>query len=300
MSAHAAAHGREAGSIRRETSVLARDAFRAHLATTLGYGDEPLRGDLRLVEDLGLDSLEMFELILALDALGVELEPAELALLHTVDELYRAYVERVAVKAPSPTPAAARAPLVGRRAALRPVAPPDYDFLYRLSNDDRVAAFWRHRGRSVSPEQFAAVLWQSVLVQYLVTEAGYGERPLGLVAAYEADLRNGTAHLAMLLEPGVHGQGWPFEAGVLFLHHLFAMWPLRKLYAHVLTPIAETLDAALGRLFVEEGRLRAHEYVAGAWRDLHILAVHRADWDTLAGSLLAPILAGSRPTEVDS
>jgi RimJ/RimL family protein N-acetyltransferase/acyl carrier protein len=298
-----APRGEPARLVRAEPD-LSPDAFRARLADELCLDPDALRSETRFVEDLAFDSVRMLELALVLDVLGVSADAEDLKRIASVQDAYDMYVDRTAVwlygeqgadelpwdagtaqgTSGPPLPS-----LRSRRTRQRPVVRSDYPYLYDLTQRRDAVVLWRHRGRCLSPESFPATLWRSVLIQHVVVHAA-NATPVGFVSAFDADLRSGTAHLDVVLDPCVQGQGWPYEAAVLFVDHLFRWWPLRKLYVRSLTPLGQSLGSGLGRVFVEEGRLVEHEYVDGTWADLHLLATTRRLWDEHAPRLIERIV----------
>jgi hypothetical protein len=108
-------------------------------------------------------------------------------------------------------------PLSGRRVRLRAVVASDYDFLFMLAADERTGPHWRYRGLPPRPEEFVRDLWQGVLVQFLVERIDTKER-VGLVVAYEANLRDAHCHLGALFRADT--RVWPLEAMVLFVNFL--------------------------------------------------------------------------------
>ncbi len=300
LDSHEHIHGQSARLARADPD-LSPEAFRARLADELCLDPATLTPETRFVEDLAFDSVRMLELALFLDVLGVTASTEDLKRISSIDDAYQLYVDKTALwcfgdltatyLVPSdehPEPPPPIHPLWSRRTRQRPVVRADYDFLYDLTQRRDPVVFWRHRGRCVGPEAFPSLLWRSVLIQHVIVHAKTSS-PVGLVAAYDADLRSGTAHLDVAVEPSVHGQGWPYEAVVLFIDHVFRWWPLRKLYLESLRPLTQSLGDGLTRIFVEEGCLTAHEYVGGAWVDLHLLAATRQRWDEHAPRLLERI-----------
>lgn len=161
--------------------------------------------------------------------------------------------------------------------ALRPIDPGDYAPLRRLELSLTLGPRWRHRGATPSPEAFAQTLWSGVLAQYLV-DVGRGGQPLGLVTAYGADLQSGTAWLAFARFPGT-GHPAAFAIGARrFVDHLFATWPLRKLYAEVLAPNLAAFEGVTDRVFVAEGCHRDHAFLDGSYVDQHLYALWREQW----------------------
>jgi len=171
--------------------------------------------------------------------------------------------------------------LVGRRASLRPVFPADYDWLYEISCSPAIGYRWRNRGATPSPEAFVESLWRGVLAQFMI-ERNDDREAIGNVFAYNADLRNGHASVGVMVNPDVSGRGWGLEGAGLFVDYVFKVWNLRKIYAEAPGFNFEQFRSGAGRLFREEGLLRNHDYYDGRYWDLHILAIDRSDWQTLA------------------
>src|SRR5207248_435856 len=111
-------------------------------------------------------------------------------------------------------------PLIGKRVSLRTIVPQDYDFLYELSTSSELGFRWRHRGTTPSPESFVQNLWHGVLAQFVIETTGGGD-PIGYITSFDANFRNRTAQLAMLLVPELLGKGWTLEAAILFINYLF-------------------------------------------------------------------------------
>lgn len=71
-----------------------------------------------------------------------------------------------------------------------------------------------------------------------VTHRREDHRPFGLLQFYQFNAESGFGYLSFILDPEFIGQGWPIEALVLFINHLFVSRNLRKLYM-------ETADSSL-------------------------------------------------------
>jgi RimJ/RimL family protein N-acetyltransferase len=71
------------------------------------------------------------------------------------------------------------------------------------------------------------------------------------------------------------------EAAGLLLAHLFERYPLRKVYGMAFEQTRPT--RGWGRFFREEAHLRQHVWFRGRYWDEYVLAVHRVDWEQLAG-----------------
>jgi RimJ/RimL family protein N-acetyltransferase len=186
--------------------------------------------------------------------------------------------------------AAARPPATqGRRIALRPVNPSDYDFLFHLSTTPSMTYRWRTRGHTPSPEEFQSMLWAGVLCQFIIERSNDGE-PLGLITAYNADMGNGTCYLAMIVQGRKEVSLWSLDALALFLNYLFVSWNLRKVYAETSELSSWTFASGAGHYFRVEGTMPEHEYYDGRYWDRYVLAFWRRDWDALLPELLPRLL----------
>ncbi|MGQ0826605.1 MAG: GNAT family N-acetyltransferase [Actinomycetota bacterium] len=169
-------------------------------------------------------------------------------------------------------------PLIGRRVRLRPVYPTDYEYLYMLATHEAVNHRWRFRGTLPSPEAFSQLLWQNTLVQFIV-EHKESEQRIGHMSAFNANERSGWCHIGVVLDPALSHMGWALESLALFLDHLFSAFNFRKLYGEILQTAFEDVASGAGRWFQVEGRLGAHEYWDGEYRDLVVVALYRDQWE---------------------
>ncbi|MFK0295380.1 GNAT family N-acetyltransferase [Streptomyces sp. NPDC090442] len=81
------------------------------------------------------------------------------------------------------------------------------------------------------------------------------------------------------------------DVHALTINFAFAMWRLRKVYVHRTSPDAAALGlgAATADLVRAEAVLPDHTYFHGRLWDVHLLAVHRDDWNTHGAPLLKQI-----------
>ena len=80
----------------RPASVLDFGSFTQYLSDGLQLEDEAFEENSRLVEDLGLDSFDLVELLTLVEELGVRL-PDDVAVgLDTVGDVYREYAQHAA------------------------------------------------------------------------------------------------------------------------------------------------------------------------------------------------------------
>ncbi|MHB8318674.1 MAG: GNAT family N-acetyltransferase [Acidimicrobiales bacterium] len=168
--------------------------------------------------------------------------------------------------------------LTSSRITLREVLPSDYMFLYKIAADPVNGYRWRFRNSIPSFEEFVGTMRSpGMLMQLLVVSATSGQ-PFGVVICYKADFRNKHAHIAVQGHQRVLFRGLMLEAARLFIDLLFTRYEFNKLYAETYGFSLETFRSVLKGPFVEEGRMRNHEWYLGKWWDLSIIAVYREDW----------------------
>lgn len=167
------------------------------------------------------------------------------------------------------------APMRGRHVQLRPVAPEDYRLLQRLDVGE-LSLRWRTRGATPSPEQWAQLLWNSVLAQFMVVRVS-DRRPVGLVIAYRPSFQDGYAHLGAVAIERSRSPLMMFGCA-LFLDYVFTCWNLHKLYFELPEWNLKQFESALRKYCKLEGRLREHLYYDGRHWDELVLAIYRQDW----------------------
>lgn len=139
----------------------------------------------------------------------------------------------------------------------------------------------RFGGGTPSPEKVATSLWESVLAQFVMETSSTAE-PFGLAAITSPNFRDGFAYLSAMGQPDALGSGLVAEGALLAFHYAFLTWPFRKIYMESTEQSYAHIQSGLGHFFCEEGRLRQHTFVQGAYSDLMILAVYRETWAKLA------------------
>lgn len=122
--------------------------------------------------------------------------------------------------------------------------------------------------------------------QFLVTldgaDAGPGQpddadvRRIGAVDVRDADWKR--PELGYWLIPEVHGEGYGTEAVALVLDHVFRTYDTPAVGATAMdfNEASRGLLESLG--FTEEGVVRKHRFVDGAYRDLYQYGLLRSEW----------------------
>lgn len=267
------------------TAVAALEPFDA-FATAVGQRlARPVDGwapnDL-LVDRLAWDSLRILEVLGWLRELGIELPEELIGELRTLGDLHHYVVTiggRVEEAAPPP-----RQPLVGPRVRLIPLTAQHEAQALALYTTGSHLTRYRLRGATPSPEAFRQALWDRVLAQFVIAAA---DKVVGLVSAFQADMRNRHAHIAVVAHPEAP-PGVGMEGTALLIEHLFTEFDLRKVYAEVMAPNGETFLSGAGRVFEVEGRLTAHEYLDGQYHDMLVMAISRERWSAHVDRLLGP------------
>ncbi|MDT3444898.1 GNAT family N-acetyltransferase [Pseudofrankia sp. BMG5.37] len=276
------------------------DQVRAAIADRFGLAGEELSDDVRFVEDLGFDSLQM----LALHNIAADLGAEEVGdgQFETLGEL-RALCQpahgygRDGPGKPNPNGAGGpgvwgdvtsathgRAPLTSplSTAAFELSQPgrPDLPFLYALATSSETGYRWRYHGRIPPMEKFEADLWQNVLAQFVVRRRADGE-PVGQIVCYAPDLNNGHASLGAVFTPRVSGSGQALQVVRLFLDYIFANWRFHKIYLEIPEHNYDAIRSGDGKAFEIEVRLKRHLFHGGRYWDQLILAVTRERFQEL-------------------
>lgn len=177
--------------------------------------------------------------------------------------------------------------LQGRRVAIRPVVPSDYELLYLHETGSE------HGARGVlggSTPPFADWLQQrsrGVLAQHII-ESRNEHRPLGMASVFSADFQHGHAHIAVLSFRAESPSPLVMIGLGLFLRHTFSCWPFHKIYLDVAEYNYHQFASGAGRFFEVEGRLREHHFLNGRRWDHLILAIHRDSWEGGLENVLDP------------
>lgn len=180
----------------------------------------------------------------------------------------------------------------GAGVELRAIANEDIEFL-RLAEVSLIGPSWRHRGATVSPEQFRATLWAGVLAQVLVVRTN-DEAPVGLATLYNADLSAGISYFAAAsFRPEIPERAFVRGLG-LFLDYAFDNWPFRKLIMEVAEFNFPKIESLVGGLIEVEGRILDRYWAGGRLWDEVFTSISRTSWEAYAESRRRRWTGGSR------
>jgi RimJ/RimL family protein N-acetyltransferase len=187
--------------------------------------------------------------------------------------LSRAIAGGDVLRAPAPTTEAG----TSTRVRLRPLLDDDLLPIYLASFDPATASAWRYRGRTLPIDEFVATLADGVRVQYVVELRATGSA-VGLVSAYDHNQAGLHCKVAFLRigDRQAGDAGATFEGMLLFITHLFASFPYRKVFAEVPSYNMGLFEPGFAQ---EEGILRDYLFHQGRPADLHIVSFRRDQWD---------------------
>jgi RimJ/RimL family protein N-acetyltransferase len=245
------------------------DCFVALLHDELGCDLRDRQPETLLIDELGWDSLAFFELIGFFDRHRLDLPEQLLPALRTLGDVHHYFSAISAAAGEDPEPS-------NPTPVLEVPTQRDFEYLFHLHATGDHLVRYRLRAMTPSPDSFHRLLWDGVTAQFLVRSES--NQPVGLVSCFGADFRNRHAHIGVLADPEWHGRGLLVAGAWKFIGYLFGQFDLRKLYAEVLFSNFHRLATGAGRLFTIEGRLSDHEYVAGHYEDLFVLALDRQRW----------------------
>lgn len=160
---------------------------------------------------------------------------------------------------------------------LRAVLPGEYEDLYLRETSGDLARLGGLEGATPPFEEWMKQRWAATMARFVV----FGDKDharLGLVSLFNADLRNGHAHLALVSFDSTSPSPLVMMGCGLFIEHAFSSWPLHKLYLDVAGYNLDRFSSGVGKLFEAEGRLTKHHYLDGRHWDHHILALSRERW----------------------
>lgn len=174
--------------------------------------------------------------------------------------------------------------LVGGLARLRVPEPDDFPYLYYglfCAPDNLFRS--RLHGDTPSLEEFVHRIGEHAVAQFVLAHVSNGQ-PFGHAAVYGLNLRDGVCFFEVTTAPEGMKAPESHEGTSLFLDYVFRMWPVRKIYAHLSDFNLPLVEGFAGdSIFETEGILRDHEYYAGQYWDIHVVAVGRERWEQFRG-----------------
>ncbi len=264
--------------------TLGPEEFAAQLLKSLEIPLDPqVSLDSMLEDDLGFDSLQMLEAFVVLEEmlerpLGDD-DLGEVSRFGSIRDFYEYYLVHDSMPQDGPTASYSGSSMRGKLVELTPPMGQHYSHLYQIAVANDIAWRWRYGGAIPNYDDFLRTFSSGVLSQLVITKLR-DTHPQGLTVAYNANLQNRTAYLAVVIAPEMVGSGAGAEAAVLFLRYIFGTWDFVKVYMEVPEFNFDQFASGLGKVFVCEGTLKQHAYHAGKRWDQYILAIYRDEFTT--------------------
>jgi hypothetical protein len=181
------------------------------------------------------------------------------------------------------------ASLRGRHVYLRAVLPGEYEDLYLRETSGALASRSGLEGTTPVLEEWLKQGSAGVLARFVVL-SNDDHRRLGLVFLFNADMRNGHAHIGVSSFDVTRPSPQVMMGCGLLIEYAFSCWPFHKLYLDVAGYNMERFWTGEDKLFEVEGRLKEHHYLDGRRWDHHILAISRERWEPYWGKYAAAVL----------
>jgi RimJ/RimL family protein N-acetyltransferase len=168
--------------------------------------------------------------------------------------------------------------LTGDRVVLRPMRPGDVEPLWRTRLDPQTWAQTEERPLVPEPLEAQHTRAAAPSTGGAATFAVDVDGSLaGRASLFGVDDLARTGEVGLLLLPEHRGQGLGQDVLRVLLRYAFRSRNLRRVHLQTLASNERALGAYRAVGFVEEGRLREHAWVEGAYEDVVLMAVLRAD-----------------------
>jgi len=172
--------------------------------------------------------------------------------------------------------------LRGKRVVLRAQEKEDLKRLHELyANVDLVLlghGVWRPEPLAAWEKEFDKHLEERDKADFVIEVDGVVIGEVGLHS--HANRRAGVASLGVgIYDPEYVGKGYGRDAIMTLLDWCFRILNLRRVALDTLAMNERAIRAYRACGFVEEGRLREHEYVDGRYVDVVVMGVLRSEWE---------------------
>lgn len=167
--------------------------------------------------------------------------------------------------------------LCGKSVKLRPLQRDDVDKFLTWVNDSEVTSYltlYLPMTR-MAEEAWITHIDQSSTDVVFVMETLDGDY-LGNIGLHRIDKHNQNTELGIVIGNKEYwGQGLGSEAVRLIVHYAFNALNMHRVYLHVLADNIRAIECYKKCGFVQEGRLRQHQFKKGTMQDLVVMGVLR-------------------------
>jgi diamine N-acetyltransferase len=172
--------------------------------------------------------------------------------------------------------------LRGKRVVLRAMEKDDIKRLHELHANVDLALLgdgvWRPEPLAAWEKEFDKHLEDHDKADFVIEVDG---RVIGEIGLHShMNRRAGVAYLGVgIYDPEYVGKGYGRDAVTTLLDWSFRILNLRRVALETLATNERAMRAYRACGFVEEGRLREHEYVDGGYVDIVVMGVLRSEWE---------------------
>lgn len=187
---------------------------------------------------------------------------------------------------------------------IRPVMPPDFDWVYQAATMTSAGSHWRLHGSIPTIEQFKQLLDGNTTSTYIMCarEAGADGRPgqpFGMVQTFLLSHADRHAQITAFIHPAFQKRAWPLEGIILYLDYIFTVYSLRKIYFETTEYEIGQFGSALNKIMVEEGCLKGHRRLYDKYADVYYMALYRDALIDIAKRILPKGTQLTRPDTID-
>jgi len=170
-----------------------------------------------------------------------------------------------------------------KRLVLRNVEPEDAQFLADLVNNPEVrnllGAYSLVFPVSVEVEsRWIAEASKKENEAHLILAKKKGLVPMGILSIKEVSLRNGSAHLSIIIQEKDWDKGYGTEAISGVLEFMFMRLNGHRIWLRVDVRNARAIRCYEKCGFKVEGTLREDHFAAGKWQDSYIMSILRSEY----------------------
>jgi RimJ/RimL family protein N-acetyltransferase len=162
--------------------------------------------------------------------------------------------------------------------ALRPVTDADLQVLHEWRNSDSYMALFVNRRNIVSLDEFKVEykkdLERQRHVQFLIVSSKTGES-LGLIYSYNANMIDGYVYMGTYIDDRFQKRGYGAMASVLFIKHLFDVYPIQKICLDIFSYNAASISGSMNLGFTKEGEFVRQRFWFGKYWNIIRLALFR-------------------------
>ncbi len=169
--------------------------------------------------------------------------------------------------------------LKGEKVTLRPVEREDVKRLHELKQDVElvILAYGGYLPRSLAyfEKQFEQNLEEEPTWFVIEAEA----KVIGDIGLHDIDRRHGTAELGIgIYERDFLGKGYGRDAINVLLEWAFEVQNVRRIWLETSAVNERAIRSYSACGFVEEGRLRQHDFFRGEYVDVVVMGLLRSEW----------------------